>query len=99
MENPSLRVTGHGGSTNRTFIVEKYAEDEFGQWAIDEVTGEQGNNDDKKIVFLDMGRQREYLAVQTVFSSSSEEKNCRGKGKGKGRFKGTGRAFLGQEQA
>ena len=33
MENPSLRVNGHGGSTNRTFIVEDCIEDEFGQWA------------------------------------------------------------------
>ena len=31
MENPSLRVSGHGGSTSRTFIVENSAEDEFGQ--------------------------------------------------------------------
>ena len=48
MENPSLRVSGHGGSTNRTFIVENYAEDEFGQWAIEEVTGEQGYIDDER---------------------------------------------------
>ena len=48
MENPSLRVNGHGGNTNRTFIVENYAEDEFGQWAIDEVTGEQGHIDDER---------------------------------------------------
>ena len=41
MENFSLRVNRHGGSTNRTFIVESYTEDEFGQWATDEVTGEQ----------------------------------------------------------
>ena len=32
MENPSLRVSGHGGSTNRTLIVEDYAADEFGKW-------------------------------------------------------------------
>ena len=43
MENPSLRVSGNVGSMNRTFIVEEYAaEDNFGQWAKDEVTGEQG---------------------------------------------------------
>ena len=40
MENPSLRVSGHVSSMNRTFIVEDYAEDDFGQWAKDEVTGE-----------------------------------------------------------
>ena len=39
MENPSLRVSGHGGSTSRTFVVEDYAEDENGQWSIDEVFG------------------------------------------------------------
>ena len=42
MDNPSLRVNGHGGSTGRTFIVEGYSEDEYGQWCTDEVTGEQG---------------------------------------------------------
>ena len=46
MENPSLRVSGHGG-TNRTFIVENCAEDEYGQWATDEATGEQGHIDDE----------------------------------------------------
>ena len=40
MENLSLFMSGHGGSTNRTFIVEDYPEDEYGQWATDEVTGE-----------------------------------------------------------
>ena len=38
MENPSLRVSRHGGSTSRTFTVEDYVEDEFGLWAIDEAT-------------------------------------------------------------
>ena len=33
---------------NRTFIVESYAEDEFGHWATDEVTGEQGYIDDER---------------------------------------------------
>ena len=40
MENPALRVSGHGGSTNRIFIVENGAEAANGQWTIDEVTGE-----------------------------------------------------------
>ena len=40
MENPSLCVSGHVSSMNRTFIMEDYAEDDFGQWAKDEVTGE-----------------------------------------------------------
>ena len=51
MDNPSLRVSGHGGSANITFISENYAEDEFGQRAIDEVTGEQGDIDDERSCF------------------------------------------------
>ena len=100
MENPSLRVNGKGGSTNRTFIVDDFAEDEFGRWAIDEVTGEQGYIDDEKVVLLDIGRQRVYLAVQTVKKSPSEGKRKgKAKGKEKGGFKGTGRVFFGEEQA
>ena len=38
MENPSLRMKGHVSSMNGTLIVEDDAEDEFGQWAKDEVT-------------------------------------------------------------
>ena len=41
-ENPSLRVSGRVSSMNKTFIVEDYAQDEFGQWTKDEVTGKQG---------------------------------------------------------
>ena len=48
MENPSLRVSGHVSNMNRTFIVEDYAEDEFGQCAKDDVTGEQGYVDDER---------------------------------------------------
>ena len=51
MENPSLRVSGHINSMNRTFIVEDYAEDEFGQWAKDAVTGEQGYVDCERSCF------------------------------------------------
>ena len=51
MENPSLRVSGHVSSMNRTFIVEDYADDDFGQWDIDEVTGEQGYVDNEKSCF------------------------------------------------
>ena len=42
IENPSLRVGGYGSSMNRTFIVEDFDEDEFGQWPTDEATGERG---------------------------------------------------------
>ena len=52
----TLRVRGHVGSMNRTFIVEDDAEHDFGQWATDEVTGEQGYIDDERSCFLDMGR-------------------------------------------
>ena len=51
MENPSLRVSRHVSSMNRTFIVEEYAENDFGQWAKDEVTGEQGIVDDERSCF------------------------------------------------
>ena len=44
MENPSLR--GRVSSTNRTFIVEEYGEDDFGQWA-----KEQGYVDDERSCF------------------------------------------------
>ena len=50
-ENPSLRVSGHGGSRNRTFVVENYPEDVYGQWTTDEVTGEQGCIDDERSCF------------------------------------------------
>ena len=48
MKNPSLRVSGHGSSMNRTFIVEDCAADDFGRWATDEVTSEQGYIDDER---------------------------------------------------
>ena len=51
MENPSLRVSGHVSSMNGTFIVEDYVEDDFGQWATDEVTGEQSYIDDERSCF------------------------------------------------
>ena len=48
IKNPSLRVSAHGSSTNRTFIVEDCAEDECGRWVTDEVTGERGYIDDER---------------------------------------------------
>ena len=41
----------HSGSTSKTFIVEDFFEDEFGQWATDEVTGERGYVDDEGSCF------------------------------------------------
>ena len=52
MENPSLRVSGHVSSMNRTFIVEDYTEDDPGQWAKDEVTGKQGYVHGERSCFL-----------------------------------------------
>ena len=50
MENSSLRVKRYGGMS-RTFIVEDFIEDEFGPWATDELTGEQGYIDDEGSCF------------------------------------------------
>ena len=36
---------------NRTFIVEENAEDDFGQWAKDELIGEEGYVDDERSCF------------------------------------------------
>ena len=66
MEHPSLRVSGHVSSMNRTFIVEDYAEDDFGQWDTDEVTCEQGYIDDERSCFC--------LAVQTIQGPPGEKK-------------------------
>ena len=52
MDNPSLRVNGHGGTMSRIFIVEGYSQDEYGQWSTDEVTGEQGYDDDERPFFF-----------------------------------------------
>ena len=41
----------YGGRTSRTFIVEDFLEDELGQQATDEVTGEQGYVDDERSCF------------------------------------------------
>ena len=45
-----------------------------------------------------MGQQRVCLAVQTI-KSRQVRREGKGKGKDKGGSKGTGRAFLGEEQA
>ena len=63
MENLSLRVNGQGRGTNRTFIVENYDEDENGQWATDEVTGEQGYIDDERSCFFGHGNPDPFKVV------------------------------------
>ena len=68
MENPSLRVSGHGDSTSRTFTVENYAEDEFGQWASDEVTGGQRYIDDERSCFFGHGTTTSILGSPDRFT-------------------------------
>ena len=95
MENPSLRVSGTGSSTNRTFIVEDRAEDDFGHWATDDVVGEQGYIDDESSCFWTWD-DNEYAWQSRPFKGR-QVKRTRGKGKGKGRSNRTGRAFCGEE--
>ena len=73
MENPSLRVNRQGGSTNRTFIVEDCAEDEFGQRATDEVTGEQGYIDDERSCSWTLD-DNEYARQSRPFKSHQVQK-------------------------
>ena len=80
MENRSLRVSGHVSSMNRTFIVEDYAEDEFGQWAKDEVTGEQGYVDDERSCFWTWDDTE--CAWQSRPFKGRQVKRRKGKGKG-----------------
>ena len=87
MENPSRRVIGHGGSMNRTFIVENHAEDEFAQWATDEVTGEQGHIDDERSCFWTWD-DNEYAWQSRKFQDRLlKRRKGKGKRKGKGGFK------------
>ena len=57
MDNLSLRASRSSDplsgccSLNRTFIVEDGSEEESGQWATDEITGEQGYVDDERSCF------------------------------------------------
>ena len=80
MENPSLRVSGHVSSMNRTFIVEDFAEDDFGQWATDEVTGEQGYIDDESSCFWTWDDTE--CAWQYIPFKGRQVKRKQGKGKG-----------------
>ena len=79
MDNPSLRVNRHGGSTGRTLIVENYAEDKFGQRATDEVTGEQGYIDDERSCFW-IRDDNEYAWQSRPFKGRQVRRR---KGKGK----------------
>ena len=93
MEIPSLFMSGHGGSANRTFIVEDYPE-EYGQWTIDEATVEQGKIDDERSCFQTWD-DIEHGWQSSQFKSRQVKRR---KGKGKGGFKRTGKAHFGEEQ-
>ena len=68
---------------HRTFIVEACAEDDFGQWATDEVTSEQGYIDDERSCFWD---GNEYPWQSRPFKRR-QVKRRKGKGKGTGKRK------------
>ena len=75
MKNPSLRVSGHGSSMNRTFIVEDCAEVDFGQLATDEVTGgEQGYIDDERSCFWTWGDNEKTWQSRPFKGRPGEEK-------------------------
>ena len=80
---------------NMTFIAEDYAENDFGQWAKDEVTGEQGYVDDERSCFnTECAWQSRPFKGRQV-----KRRKEKGKGKHKGISKRSGRAFLGEEPA
>ena len=95
--NPSLRVSGHGSSASKTFIVENYAEDEYGLWAIDEATGEQGYIDDERSCFRTWDDNEHVWQSRKFQDRQVKGKKGKEKTKGKGGFKGVG-AYLGEEQ-
>ena len=98
MEDPSLREGGHVKSMNRTFIVEDNAEDDFGQWAKDEVTGEQGYVDDERSCLWAWDDTECAWQSRPFKRRKVKRRKGKGKGKDKGRSKRTGRAFFGDEQ-
>ena len=96
MENPSLRVSGHASSMNRTFIVEEYAEDDFGQGAKDEVIGEQGYVDDERSCFWTSYDTEGVWQSRPYKGRQLKRREGTGNGKHKGISKRSGRAFLGR---
>ena len=98
MENPSLRVIKHNVSTSRTFIAEDLIEDEFGQWATDKATGEQGYVGDEGSCFWTWDNNT-YAWQSRPSRIRKFKKRNKGKGKNKVGSTGTGRSFLGEEHA
>ena len=99
MEDPSLRVSGHVNSMNKTFVVEDYGEDEFAQWTKDEVTGEQGHVDDERSCFWTWDDTDCVWQPRPFKGRQVKRRKGKGKGKHKGISKGSGRAFIGEQQA
>ena len=79
MENPSLRVNRYGGQTGRKFIVENVIEDEFGQWATDEETGEQGYVDDEGSCFWTWNNKECAWKSRLIQEPQIEEKRKKAK--------------------
>ena len=83
---------------NRTFIIENYAEDEYGQRATDEATGAHGYTEEERSYFS-TGDDNKYVWQSRKFQDRHVK---RGKGKGKGKAKGgskrIGNAYCGEEQ-
>ena len=98
MENPSLRVSGHGGSTSRTFIVEDYPEDEYGQWATDEATVEQGWIDDERSCFWTWTTTSMLGSPESFRIAKSKEEKAKEKVKAKVDSEELGKAYIGEEQ-
>ena len=88
-------MSGHGGSTNRTFIVEDYA-DECGQWAADEATGEQGIDDERSSFWT--WDDNELGSPESFRFAKLQEEKAKEKAKAKVDSKELGRAYLGEEQ-
>ena len=91
-ENPPLRVSGHGGSFNRTFIMEECSEDDFGQWATDEITFEQSHVDDEKSCFWTWDANE--CAWRSRPFKSRHLKRREGKGKGQRQIQKDGKSIL-----
>ena len=92
IENPSLRVSGYGNDRNRSFLVGESAEDEYGQWATDEITGEQGYVDDERSCFWTWD-DKEY-AWQSRLFKGRQLKRRREKEKEKGNPRNMEKHFL-----
>ena len=94
VKNPSLRPSGHGGSTSRTFIVEDYSEDEYAQWATDEATSEQSYVDDERLCFWTWDHSEYAWQCRPFTGRQLEIRKGKGKGKRPRRTQQKGRAFL-----